>query len=82
MRRTLRTLNTGEVAMHTCDGCFYNLPGGGCSREYYPSYDQSGTKTSDERGKSKEGNGGRWSKIKRMISMIMPWNWKGLKRDE
>ena len=55
--------------MHTCDGCHYELPGGGCARESYPETDEEARlRRHEDRKRRKEA-------VLRFMSRLLPWNW-------
>lgn len=55
--------------MHTCDGCYYELPGGGCARESYPELEE------DARLRRHEDRKRRKEAVRRFMSRLLPWNW-------
>lgn len=55
--------------MHTCDGCVYELPGGGCARESYPELD------GDVLRKRYEDRKRRKEAVRRFLYRLLPWNW-------
>ena len=55
--------------MHTCDGCYYELPGGGFARESYPELDEEAKRRRYEYRKRRK------ESVRRFMSRLLPWNW-------